>query len=842
MIRALVIVALASGCVSSETTLCDDGDARCPEGTVCVAITFTNAEVEATCVQPDQRTSCAALDDGTQCLVGMAAGTCHDHVCLADECGNRLVDFGEVCDDGDTIAGDGCSVTCVSNETCGNGVVDLIVGESCDDGDWLSHDGCASGCAAESPTWMQLEDARPAPRPGAALVYDVARRRVVLFGGGQIPTVFGDTSEWNGRRWSRPQALTEPPARSGHAMAYDSARGQIVMFGGNTARETWLRDREGTWSLATSTDRPPYVTAASMVYDAGRKRVVMFGGVSADGVLDTTWIWSGATWTELLTEPRPPGRYRAAMAYDPKRGVVVLSGGGRFIGTPLELDDLWELDGDTWVKREPAFRPAPRTGAAMTYDPLSERVVLVGGQVGAAADRKMWAWDGQAWTQLSEEAIAIAPDTGLFMHSITTDAARGRMVLMGTHGDLQEWNGTEWTIVDQGQAPAPRPSARCMHAAASDPLRREVVVFGGTLNDLAVTVFDDTWIWNGTWRQAAIAPAPSPRYGASLTFDVARREMVLFGGCRVVGGMTEALADTWVWSSGQWSPKLLPSSPPARCLHATGYDPGRGEVVMFGGAGNGGFLGDTWTWNGTTWTDRAPANPPSARFGAGMAYDPANAEIVLFGGNASTVSGETWTWSGQVWTLKMPSSFPAPRFVSALAWDATRRRIVLFAGNANTIASADVWEWDGANWTLIPTARPPVARSRHTLVSDLDGAGVLVIGGFPSLSTAPAPLDDIWRLSWDDGGVQELCTEADTDGDGRTRWDDPDCWSTLTPLCPPATSCDPLAPHCGDGLCNAELESCAACPTDCGECAMGCGNFACEATETMASCPGDCTP
>lgn len=60
-----------------------------------------------------------------------------------DRCGDGVVDVIEVCDDGNTISGDGCRQDCRSDETCGNGVLDL--GESCDCGD--SSDSLAQGCA-----------------------------------------------------------------------------------------------------------------------------------------------------------------------------------------------------------------------------------------------------------------------------------------------------------------------------------------------------------------------------------------------------------------------------------------------------------------------------------------------------------------------------------------------------------------------------------------------------------------------------------------------------------------------------------------------------------------------
>ncbi len=62
-------------------------------------------------------------------------------------CGDGVVEGAEVCDDGNTTDADGCSALCVSDETCGNGVVDTALGEACDDGNTTDADGCQSDCA-----------------------------------------------------------------------------------------------------------------------------------------------------------------------------------------------------------------------------------------------------------------------------------------------------------------------------------------------------------------------------------------------------------------------------------------------------------------------------------------------------------------------------------------------------------------------------------------------------------------------------------------------------------------------------------------------------------------------
>ena len=61
-------------------------------------------------------------------------------------CGNAIVDPGEVCDDGNTVGGDGCSADCKSLEICGNARLDP--GEVCDDGNTVGGDGCSADCTS----------------------------------------------------------------------------------------------------------------------------------------------------------------------------------------------------------------------------------------------------------------------------------------------------------------------------------------------------------------------------------------------------------------------------------------------------------------------------------------------------------------------------------------------------------------------------------------------------------------------------------------------------------------------------------------------------------------------
>ena len=113
---------------------------------------------------------------GEECDDGLNDGSyggCNSDCSLGPRCGDGRVQGPEQCDDGNRMAGDGCSAdclvediwcyppaTCTRVEICGDGR--LGSGEECDDGNVISRDGCSEACRVEAG-WI-------CPAPGARCV------------------------------------------------------------------------------------------------------------------------------------------------------------------------------------------------------------------------------------------------------------------------------------------------------------------------------------------------------------------------------------------------------------------------------------------------------------------------------------------------------------------------------------------------------------------------------------------------------------------------------------------------------------------------------------------------
>jgi cysteine-rich repeat protein len=689
--------------------------------------------------------------------------------CPADcsaTCGDGVVDPGEVCDDGNTTSGDGCSQDCQIIEKCGNGHLDP--NEQCDDGNLRDHDGCSGRCTIESPLWV-TPDTSPPPRAGAAIAYDALHGQIVMFGGctydrNQLACTDaprGDTWVFDGERWIDKTTPVGPGARAFAAMAFDAAHGRIVMFGGcgdamcgAPVDDTWEWDGE-RWTATAQMTRPTPRAMHAMAYDGARQRVVLFGGwqnIEPEPYQDT-WEWDGTAWTEASPATMPPGRMAHAMAFDPARGKLVLFGGE---GPGALFTDTWEWDGVDWTARTPTASPPPRIGGALVYDPVRHAIVALAGCEltfpicfpGDVAPTG-WIWDGTTWAALPADA---RPPARLHA-AIAYDTARDAIVAFGgADGDLETRGETfVWTDAWRERGLPARPLPRNGVAAVYDSRRGATIAFGG--NQFAP--LGDTWeLSDATWFQRSPMMSPPARREHAMAYDRANGVVVLFGGNDTNGVKN----DTWLWDGDNWSLAPAPG-PDARSGHAMAYDETRGKVVLFGGCpdrpfacASASYFADTWEWDGSTWTLRSPATSPPGRTGHAMAFDPMRGKVVLFGGlHDGSSLADAWEWDGNNWSPV--AGGPPARGNHAMTYDRVRGVVVMSGGctsypsdniACNTDELADVWSWDGATWSALPAMPRP--RAAHAMAFDERAGTIVTIAGESTVARQFQLLDDTWAL------------------------------------------------------------------------------------------------
>ena len=191
--------------------------------------------------------------------------------------------------------------------------------------------------------------------------------------------------------------------------------------------------------------------------------------------------------------------------------------------------------------------------------------------------------------------------------------------------------------------------ARTGAALAYDEGRGRIVMFGGTPVDDplggAQQSLDDTWEWDGSrWLPRQPHTVPPPRDGAAMAYDPVRRRVVLFGG---TDDNTE-LDDLWAYDEEGWH-EIPAGGPSPRAGHTFAFDPLHGLALLFGGTRGGTAVGDeAWVFDALsdTWTpldDNDPA--PDGREFSAMAFDREASEFVMFSGGDSGQYQDTWTLS-----------------------------------------------------------------------------------------------------------------------------------------------------------------------------------------------------
>jgi hypothetical protein len=435
----------------------------------------------------------------------------------------------------------------------------------------------------------------PATYDGVA-AYDPIAQRLLVFGGLHQDGLTNQTWQltMSGTpAWSQVfPSGTPPTGRQAAAGGYDAARNRLVVFAGydtqfRAENDTYALDMNGAtaWSsfFGSNAGQMSYRRENATAIDPETRTMYTFGGFTIDAQGDDNQLWqlplasTNQVWTRVLPQGvQPTYRHGHRAVWDPVRHRMIVVGGFD-VGF---LNDVWAYTpqpAPSWTRLTIAGTPpSGRMVFGLAYDPLRDRLILVGGYPGFWPTapypylNDVWSLplsgpSANTWIPLSPTGD---PPSRRWIYGMQYDAPRDRMMFFGGATDAGRVNdvwalslggSTSWTqILPQGGPPM----SRSDHTMIYDPYFDRMVVFGGY--DGAVLTgqspgpfLNDVWSLSlsGTPSWSPLSPdgdLASNRDAFTAVFDPVGDRMVFMGGF----DGNNLLRDSWAL---EWSPPVVPA-------------------------------------------------------------------------------------------------------------------------------------------------------------------------------------------------------------------------------------------------------------------------------------------
>lgn len=288
-------------------------------------------------------------------------------------------------------------------------------------------------------------------------------------------------------------------------------------------------------------------------------------------------------------------------------------------------------------------------------------------------------------------------------------------------------------------------------------------VFGGAnINDFDGEVLGDAFILDAntdppTITDLTVGADPAPRYCGCGAYDSERNEVMLVGG----RSLEDFYTDTFIYDvAAETFTKIDAPGPTAVIGCAATYVPGEDATYLFGGGSDaGGLLNEMWKWSpdDRSWTavTYASQTNPIPRYDGAMREVVPGGPLYLFGGfGDGTYLGDTWSFDTATaeWT-RIDATGPAGRRVPWMVAEPNGEGFYVAFGTYGFQPGevhSDLWRFDlaSASWEDMTLADGPPGRGFSQWLPGGSGDIGLVLGGFDGAN----PVPEMWRLKAPDEG------------------------------------------------------------------------------------------
>lgn len=576
--------------------------------------------------------------------------------------------------------------------------------------------------------------------------------------------------------------------------AGSEVRAQITVSGGDasvtqTSCARIVAPPEATWWA----DRPPRATTQGAneppprtVLDMAAHRIVLIGSNTWEFDLERARTVTGVgtarpneslRWRQL--SPKVSWTDFPELAIDTD-GQRLVSFGGTLSSLPLDRGC------EAWATLTPTgTAPATLTDSTITPDPTRGRILVFGGIGDGGATKNLAAFKTKPKGAEAWQALAIdGGPSARGGHVSVLDTARDSLVVIGgvscsgscgtrtqqtdAHR-LQLSDTVKWhAITTEGASPP----AVYRAAAAYDPPRRRVLIWGGCADTACTQYKSELWSLTAsadggkdTWAQLSPGGTLPTAGPASAHYDAVTDAFIVVAVPSPNTSQITSGAPTLYslpLDAGSLAFEETDPRPSARNAHGAALIDAGGiaGLVVYGGTEMTGLADNTvWLFDGVHWSRLGPSGTgPGQRAFMAFVSDRAG-DIFLHGGEnaASERQGDLWRLrlaGAAAWSQLSAANAPTaraghgPASLIALQSDVAAYPLLRTVGGVDIEGrlidgGADLILDGGATTWVRHTGTVPSARNLHASVYDAQSGRVLVIGG----QGPNADLTDLWTSS-----------------------------------------------------------------------------------------------